>query len=213
MLIFYLKMEARLREINSQIEKMILLLGGEISQEMQAEEVQAEEVQAEVGAEEVQVEEVQAEEVKPEEERPQEVQAEEEQAEIVQAEEAQADEVQAEEAQTEEVQAEKAQAEAIPVQKEDLMPEEEKQEHPHLPVEPSLANVPEVPEPSACKAAPPAEPELVVVSPEITAQEDDAVIAECSPTKNNDPQAVADDYETAEEIFKKAAEAGLAVRQ
>merc|ERR1712157_616803 len=208
MLIFYLKMEARLREINSQIEKMILLLGGEISQEMQAEEVQAEEVQAEVGAEEVQVEEVQAEEVKPEEERPQEVQAEE-----TQAEEAEADEVQAEEAQTEEVQAEKVQAEAIPVQKEDLMPEEEKQEHPHLPVEPSLANVPEVPEPSACKAAPPAEPELVVVSPEITAQEDDAVIAECSPTKNNDPQAVADDYETAEEIFKKAAEAGLAVRQ
>merc|ERR1712157_73540 len=218
MLIFYLKMEARLREINSQIEKMILLLGGEISQEMQAEEVQAEEVQAEVGAEEVQVEEVQAEEVKPEEERPQEVQAEEEQAEEVQAEEtqaeeAEADEVQAEEAQTEEVQAEKIQAEAIPVQKEDSMPEEEKQEHPHLPVEPSLANVPEEPEPSACKAAPPAEPELVVVSPEITAQEDDAVIAECSPTKNNDPQAVADDYETAEEIFKKAAEAGLAVRQ
>merc|ERR1712037_289255 len=178
-LIFYLKMEARLREINSQIEKMILLLGGEISQEVQAEEVQTEEVQAE---------EAQAEEVQPEDEHPQAVQA-------------------------EEVQAEEVQAEAVPVQKEDTMPEEEQQEHPHLPAEPCLANVPEDPEPSACKAAPPAEPELVVVTPEITAQEDNAVIAECSPPKDKEPQAAADDYETAEEIFKKAAEAGLAVRQ
>merc|ERR1712037_347923 len=208
-LIFYLKMEARLREINSQIEKMILLLGGEISQEVQAEEVQTEEVQAE---------EAQAEEVQPEDEHPQEVQAEEVQAEEQQPEEVQSEEEQPQEVQAEEVQAEKQQAEevqpeAVPVQKEDTMPEEEQQEHPHLPAEPCLANVPEEPEPSACKAAPPAEPELVVVTPEITAQEDNAVIAECSPPKDKEPQAAADDYETAEEIFKKAAEAGLAVRQ
>merc|ERR1712037_989698 len=203
-LIFYLKMEARLREINSQIEKMILLLGGEISQEVQAEDVQAEEVQTE---------EAQAEEVQPEDEHPQEVQAEEVQAEEQQPEEVQSEEEQPKEVQAEEVQAEEAQAEAVPVQKEDTMPEEEKQEHPHLPAEPCLANVPEEPEASACKAAPPAEPELVVVTPEITPQEDDTVIAECSQPKNKEPQAVADDYETAEEIFKKAAEAGLAVRQ
>merc|ERR1712037_919513 len=203
-LIFYLKMEARLREINSQIEKMILLLGGEISQEVQAEDVQTEEVQAE---------EAQAEEVQPEDEHPQEVQAEEVQAEKQQAEEVQPEEEQPKEVQAEEVEAEEVQAEAVPVQKEDTMPEEEQQEHPHLPAEPCLANVPEEPEPSACKAAPPAEPELVVVTPEITAQEDNAVIAECSPPKDKEPQAAADDYETAEEIFKKAAEAGLAVRQ
>ncbi|CBY21225.1 unnamed protein product [Oikopleura dioica] len=33
-------MEARLREINAQVEKMIVLLGGEISQEQQSEVVQ-----------------------------------------------------------------------------------------------------------------------------------------------------------------------------
>jgi len=170
-------MEARLLEINSQIEKMILLLGGKISQEVQAEDVQAEQVQNE----EVQTEQVQTEQVHAVEE-----QAEEEQAEVIQAEE--------------------VQAEAVQEFKEDSMPEEEKQEHPHLPAEPCFAAVPESPELV----------EYVAPLPEKTPEEElEVLIVEVidSRTKNEDPEALADDHETAEEIFKKAAEAGLAVRQ
>ena len=135
----------------------------------------------------------------------------------MQAEEVHAVEEQAEEEQAEVIQAEEVQAEAVQEFIEDSMPEEEKQEHPQLPAEPCLAAVPESLEPV----------EPVAPLPEKATEEEKVVIAECSPTNNEEPEAVADDRkmmiryfydlsfsdETSEEIFKKAAEAGLAVRQ
>jgi hypothetical protein len=145
------------------------------------------------------------------------VQAEEVQAEEVHAVEEQAEEEQAEEEHAEVIQAEEVQAEAVQEFIEDSMPEEEKQEHPHLPAEPCFAAVPESYEPV----------EHVAPLPEKTSAEEEVLIVEVYSTKNEDPEAVADDRkmiiryfvdlffsdETAEEIFKKAAEAGLAVRQ
>ena len=127
----------------------------------------------------------------------------------------QAEEVQAEE-NAEVIQAEEVQ-EAVQEFTEDSMPEDEKQEHPHVPVEPCLEAVTESIEPVESDAQ----------IPEKTPEIEKVLIAECSPTKNEDPEAVADDRktiiryfddlsfsdETTEEIFKKAAEAGLAVRQ